>query len=186
MHDANCQFIFWTRRQTPDWTHQNTHKNGKCSRNSTSFRIKCVCAKIMAGSGNSWASLELHTTLSHAKSDSKTLEKTRLEFSKTKRDKIAYFHGPCFCIETNQGVSQKILLEAWRQWNIYICIESQTMINYFSYSSGSNCTICNKRINHRIGRKSYTCRDCGLVCHKACHTKTDVVCPETSVNSMEL
>ena len=60
------------------------------------------------------------------------------------------------------------------------------MITYILYFSGSNCTICNKRINHRIGRKSYTCRDCGLVCHKTCHTKTDVVCPETSVNSMEL
>jgi len=38
----------------------------------------------------------------------------------------------------------------------------------------------------RIGKQGYECRDCHLRCHKMCHVKTDTLCPNSTVNMLEL
>ena len=51
---------------------------------------------------------------------------------------------------------------------------------------GSVCAACSRLIPLRLGRQAYVCRDCGLVTHKACHTRVDFHCPRSSLDTMEL
>ncbi|KAK7007291.1 C2cd2p, partial [Halocaridina rubra] len=56
---------------------------------------------------------------------------------------------------------------------------------YFS-PSATPCQVCQKTLGRRFGKQGYECRDCGFKCHKPCHVKTDTVCPNSTVNNMDL
>ncbi|XP_059087101.1 uncharacterized protein LOC131883608 isoform X2 [Tigriopus californicus] len=51
---------------------------------------------------------------------------------------------------------------------------------------GTMCEVCQSSIPIRLGKQGYVCRDCGLVCHKACHVRVENHCTETSLPAMEI
>ncbi|XP_018016760.1 uncharacterized protein LOC108673437 isoform X3 [Hyalella azteca] len=53
-------------------------------------------------------------------------------------------------------------------------------------SSSLNCAVCERSFNRRLGKQGYECRDCGLKCHKPCHVRTELQCPASTVNDMDL
>ncbi|XP_078676186.1 C2 domain-containing protein 2-like isoform X3 [Branchiostoma floridae x Branchiostoma belcheri] len=48
------------------------------------------------------------------------------------------------------------------------------------------CAVCDLAIARRIGKQGYECRDCKLICHKECHFKTELYCPNSRVGQMEI
>ena len=52
--------------------------------------------------------------------------------------------------------------------------------------SGTICSVCQKKIVTRLGKKCYICRDCGLCCHKGCYDRTMNSCTKSTLESMEL
>ncbi|XP_066279671.1 C2 domain-containing protein 2-like isoform X5 [Branchiostoma lanceolatum] len=48
------------------------------------------------------------------------------------------------------------------------------------------CAVCDMAIARRIGKQGYECRDCKLICHKECHFKTELYCPNSRVGQMEI
>ena len=55
-----------------------------------------------------------------------------------------------------------------------------------SLHSSTQCEVCQKTLGRRFGKQGYICRDCGYKCHKPCHVKTEVACPNSTVNNMDL
>ncbi|KAF2356059.1 Protein kinase C-like phorbol ester/diacylglycerol-binding domain [Trinorchestia longiramus] len=53
-------------------------------------------------------------------------------------------------------------------------------------SSSQNCAVCQRAFSRRPGKQGYQCRDCALTTHKPCHVCTEVQCPSSSVNDMDL
>ena len=53
-------------------------------------------------------------------------------------------------------------------------------------SRGTVCHVCSRLIPLRLGKQAYVCRDCGVTCHKQCHTRVESHCPRTSLDKMEL
>ncbi|KAB7498510.1 hypothetical protein Anas_07936 [Armadillidium nasatum] len=53
-------------------------------------------------------------------------------------------------------------------------------------SSSISCQVCQKGMGRRLGKQGYECRDCSYKCHKPCHVKTDIICPNSTINSMDL
>jgi len=51
---------------------------------------------------------------------------------------------------------------------------------------GTVCHVCSRLIPLRLGKQAYVCRDCGVTCHKQCHTRVESHCPRTSLDKMEL
>jgi len=52
--------------------------------------------------------------------------------------------------------------------------------------AGSTCAVCNSVIATTFRRKGYQCRDCGLICHKRCHFKTEARCPFSKVSTLSV
>ncbi|XP_078594056.1 C2 domain-containing protein 2-like isoform X3 [Branchiostoma floridae x Branchiostoma japonicum] len=48
------------------------------------------------------------------------------------------------------------------------------------------CAVCDLAIARRIGKGGYECRDCKLICHKECHFRTELYCPNSRVGQMEI
>ncbi|XP_064396597.1 uncharacterized protein LOC135343550 isoform X2 [Halichondria panicea] len=48
------------------------------------------------------------------------------------------------------------------------------------------CYVCKGKISGIFGKQAYRCRDCALTLHKQCHFKTDQLCPNTKVRTLNL
>ena len=64
-------------------------------------------------------------------------------------------------------------------------ISEEWYLIYYLFSGGS-CSVCQKKITARLGKKMYTCRDCGMICHKECFDKTQDICTQSTLQSLEL
>ncbi|XP_076330287.1 uncharacterized protein LOC143236001 isoform X2 [Tachypleus tridentatus] len=48
------------------------------------------------------------------------------------------------------------------------------------------CQVCKKKLSRRPGKQGYECRDCSLLCHKSCHVRVEMYCPNTTINTMDI
>lgn len=56
------------------------------------------------------------------------------------------------------------------------------------FTRSETCEVCLKPISKRlgIGKQGYKCRDCEYTCHKGCHYKTELICANSKVSTMEM
>ncbi|XP_071520419.1 uncharacterized protein [Panulirus ornatus] len=74
----------------------------------------------------------------------------------------------------------------WRKKGLKLHIFGEHTFIAKHMSSSTPCEVCQKTLGRRFGKQGYVCRDCGFKCHKPCHVKTDTICPNSTVNSMDL
>jgi len=67
---------------------------------------------------------------------------------------------------------------------LHVCQDHMFVAKHIK--SGSNCSVCQKKMSGRLGKKTYACRDCGLTCHKDCFDKTQESCSKSTLSSLEL
>jgi hypothetical protein len=51
---------------------------------------------------------------------------------------------------------------------------------------GTTCAVCKRLIATGFRRKGYQCRDCGFICHKRCHFKTESHCPSDKITNLPI
>uniref|UniRef100_A0A0N4ZB12 C2 domain-containing protein n=1 Tax=Parastrongyloides trichosuri TaxID=131310 RepID=A0A0N4ZB12_PARTI len=51
---------------------------------------------------------------------------------------------------------------------------------------GTVCNVCKSKIAGSFSKQAYQCRDCRLVCHKSCHTKTISPCQQTNYHNLAI
>ncbi|CEF60127.1 C2 domain and Protein kinase C-like, phorbol ester/diacylglycerol binding domain-containing protein [Strongyloides ratti] len=51
---------------------------------------------------------------------------------------------------------------------------------------GTVCNVCKNKIAGSFSKQAYQCRDCRLVCHKKCHTKTISPCQQTNYHNLSI
>lgn len=51
---------------------------------------------------------------------------------------------------------------------------------------GTVCNVCKNKIAGSFSKQAYQCRDCRLVCHKKCHTKTISPCQQTNYYNLSI
>jgi ribosomal protein L37AE/L43A len=71
-----------------------------------------------------------------------------------------------------------------RGTKLHICQDHMFLAKHIK--SGGSCSVCQKKITARLGKKMYTCRDCGMICHKECFDKTQDICTQSTLQSLEL
>lgn len=74
----------------------------------------------------------------------------------------------------------------WRKKGLKLHVFNEHTFVAKHMSSTTPCQVCQKTLGRRFGKQGYECRDCGFKCHKPCHVKTDTVCPNSTVNTMDL
>nr|XP_045620378.1 uncharacterized protein LOC123771715 [Procambarus clarkii] len=74
----------------------------------------------------------------------------------------------------------------WRKKGLKLHIFGEHTFVAKHMSSSTPCEVCQKTLGRRFGKQGYVCRDCGFKCHKPCHVKTEAVCPNSTVNTMDL
>ncbi|XP_042225688.1 uncharacterized protein LOC121868805 isoform X1 [Homarus americanus] len=74
----------------------------------------------------------------------------------------------------------------WRKKGLKLHIFGEHTFLAKHMSSTTPCEVCHKTLGRRFGKQGYVCRDCGFKCHKPCHVKTEIICPNSTVNSMDL
>lgn len=53
-------------------------------------------------------------------------------------------------------------------------------------SGGTTCQVCTQLIPRKFGKQGYMCKDCKLVCHKACHYKVEAPCPSSTLHNIDM
>ncbi|XP_066948799.1 serine-rich adhesin for platelets isoform X6 [Macrobrachium rosenbergii] len=74
----------------------------------------------------------------------------------------------------------------WRKKGLKLHVFGEHTFIAKHMPSSTPCQVCQKTLGRRFGKQGYECRDCGFKCHKPCHVKTDTVCPNSTVNNMDL
>nr|XP_053644088.1 serine/threonine-protein kinase D2-like [Cherax quadricarinatus] len=74
----------------------------------------------------------------------------------------------------------------WRKKGLKLHIFGEHTFVAKHMSSSTPCEVCHKTLGRRFGKQGYVCRDCGFKCHKPCHVKTETVCPNSTINTMDL
>ncbi|XP_042877075.1 uncharacterized protein LOC122256440 isoform X4 [Penaeus japonicus] len=74
----------------------------------------------------------------------------------------------------------------WRKKGLKLHVFNEHTFVAKHMSSTTPCQVCQKTLGRRFGKQGYECRDCGFKSHKPCHVKTDTVCPNSTVNTMDL
>ncbi|KAG0716012.1 Serine/threonine-protein kinase D2 [Chionoecetes opilio] len=74
----------------------------------------------------------------------------------------------------------------WRKKGLKLHIFGEHTFIAKHMSSTTVCEVCQKNLGRKFGKQGYVCRDCGYKCHKPCHVKTEAVCPNSTVNNMDL
>uniref|UniRef100_A0A0N7ZB38 Phorbol-ester/DAG-type domain-containing protein n=1 Tax=Scylla olivacea TaxID=85551 RepID=A0A0N7ZB38_SCYOL len=74
----------------------------------------------------------------------------------------------------------------WRKKGLKLHIFGEHTFIAKHMSSSTQCEVCQKTLGRRFGKQGYICRDCGYKCHKPCHVKTEITCPNSTVNNMDL
>ncbi|CAH2061999.1 unnamed protein product, partial [Iphiclides podalirius] len=74
----------------------------------------------------------------------------------------------------------------WRRKGVKLHIFNEHTFIAKHLSGGTVCEVCGKNVARRLGKQGYECRDCHMRCHKHCHVKVTAVCPNSTVQNMEL
>ncbi|KAM7281734.1 C2 domain-containing protein 2 isoform X4, partial [Ixodes scapularis] len=74
----------------------------------------------------------------------------------------------------------------WRRKGVKLHIYNDHVFVAKHLPGGTACHICARLLTRRLGKQGYVCRGCNLLCHKSCHVKTETVCKNSSVGTMQM
>uniref|UniRef100_A0A131Y855 Putative intracellular signal transduction n=1 Tax=Ixodes ricinus TaxID=34613 RepID=A0A131Y855_IXORI len=74
----------------------------------------------------------------------------------------------------------------WRRKGVKLHIYNDHVFVAKHLPGGTACHICARLLTRRLGKQGYMCRGCNLLCHKSCHVKTETVCKNSSVGTMQM
>nr|XP_037278538.1 uncharacterized protein LOC119171797 isoform X4 [Rhipicephalus microplus] len=74
----------------------------------------------------------------------------------------------------------------WRRKGVKLHIFNDHVFVAKHIPGGVQCHVCSRLLTRRLGKQGYVCRGCNLLCHKSCHVKTESVCNNSSVATMQM
>lgn len=74
----------------------------------------------------------------------------------------------------------------WRRRGVKLHIYNDHVFVAKHLPGGVPCHICSRLLTRRLGKQGYVCRGCNLLCHKSCHVKTESICNNSSVATMQM
>lgn len=74
----------------------------------------------------------------------------------------------------------------WRRRGVKLHIYNDHVFVAKHLPGGVPCHICSRLLTRRLGKQGYVCRGCNLLCHKSCHVRTESICNNSSVATMQM
>lgn len=74
----------------------------------------------------------------------------------------------------------------WRRKGVKLHIFNDHIFVAKHIPGGVQCHVCSRLLTRRLGKQGYVCRGCNLLCHKSCHVKTESICNNSSVATMQM
>ncbi|XP_070393895.1 uncharacterized protein [Dermacentor albipictus] len=74
----------------------------------------------------------------------------------------------------------------WRRKGVKLHIFNDHIFVARHIPGGVQCHVCSRLLTRRLGKQGYVCRGCNLLCHKSCHVKTESICNNSSVATMQM
>ncbi|XP_077525526.1 uncharacterized protein LOC144136778 isoform X4 [Amblyomma americanum] len=74
----------------------------------------------------------------------------------------------------------------WRRKGVKLHVYNDHVFVARHIPGGVQCHVCSRLLTRRLGKQGYVCRGCNLLCHKSCHVKTESICNNSSVATMQM
>ncbi|XP_077564026.1 uncharacterized protein LOC144179517 isoform X3 [Haemaphysalis longicornis] len=152
-----------------------THSRSS-SRSVSTDRAKSVPLGSVRNNGSTRSSISEGSGISAASSRTYVSDKSLLVVETKENGVLRHFLVPPHLANRSK----------WRRRGVKLHIYNDHVFVAKHLPGGVPCHICSRLLTRRLGKQGYVCRGCNLLCHKSCHVKTESICNNSSVATMQM